>query len=231
MFDIEIRNVAKPVELRAVADSPGMLDGYAASFNRYSQNLGGFVEQVDPGAFSKSLADAVPVFCRYNHDDNGLLGTTEAGTLRVVADDIGLRYEVDLPNTTTGNDVSALAARGDLRYSSFAFHVVEDAWSITEQGFPLRTLMNVQLIDVAPVNNPAYRDTSVGLRSLAAHLNMDVAAVEATTTEELRSLINGDTKIIPPEARGEEQQETIGQVENHPLSTLRQKQLDLLKVK
>ena len=31
----------------------------------------------------------------------------------------------------------------------------------------MRTLVQVRTLDVAPVNSPAYQDTSVGLRSLA----------------------------------------------------------------
>ena len=167
---IEIRVRADRVEFRDAATdakSAGVLAGYAAVYERLSQNLGGFVEKVAHGAFAQSLADNNPVLARYNHDDNQLLGTTEAETLRVSSNETGLPYEVDLPDTSVGRDVAVLAKRGDVRYSSFAFRTLEDAWSVTDQGFPLRTLVKVQLVDVAPVNNPAYRDTSVGMRSLA----------------------------------------------------------------
>ena len=172
-MDVERRHLAQPVELRKLDGGIGVLRGYAAKYMRYSQNLGGFVEQVAAAAFLKSLGDKVPVIARYNHDDNYLLGTTEAETLRLLSDEVGLPYEVDLPDTTAGRDVAVLAFRGDLRYSSFAFHTIEDEWSVTEQGFPLRTLLNVQLIDVAPVNTPAYMDTSTGLRSLAHRIDVD----------------------------------------------------------
>lgn len=231
MLDLERRNTAKPVEYRVAQDGPGTLDGYAAVYGKYSQNLGGFVEVVDADAFRKSLGDAVAVVARYNHDDNHLLGTTEAGTLRLTSDEIGLRYEVDLPNTTSGNDTSVLAKRGDIRYSSFAFHVIEDEWGITEQGFPLRTLKQVHLVDVAPVNQPAYKDTSVGLRSLASHLGVEVGLVEAASTEELRSLIKGEPIAVPPEVRGEPEPVKVEQVENHSAVVLRNKLLDLDKLK
>ena len=164
--ELEIRTAAHAVELRAEGGGLGMLTGYAAVFNRHSQNLGGFVEQVDPAAFNKSLADGVPVMARGNHDDAMLLGTTWAGTLRLFVDGTGLRYEVDLPDTSAGRDFRALAKRGDVKWSSFAFRTIEDEWGVTEQGFPLRTLRAVQLVDVAPVNSPAYLDTTVAARSL-----------------------------------------------------------------
>ena len=166
--ELEIRTAALAVELREGKSGLGVLAGYAAVFNRHSQNLGGFVEQVDPAAFTKSLADGLPVMARGNHSDAMLLGTTWADTLRLSVDGTGLRYEVDLPDTSAGRDFRALAERGDIKWSSFAFRTIEDEWGVTEQGFPLRTLRAVQLVDVAPVNSPAYLDTSVAVRALDA---------------------------------------------------------------
>ncbi len=229
MMDVERRHLAQPVELRAAAGGPGVLAGYAAKYMRYSQNLGGFVEQIAPGAFAKSLGDRVPVIARYNHDDNYLLGTTEAGTLRLMSDADGLPYEVELPDTSAGRDVAALAKRGDLRYSSFAFHTLEDEWSVTEQGFPLRTLLNVQLVDVAPVNSPAYLDTSTGLRSLAFRIDVDPDDVNRVSLEEIRSRLAGE--VSAPEVREEKQEEKEGgQGDTHPnLIALRLRELELLK--
>jgi hypothetical protein len=229
-MDVERRYLAQPVELRAMDGGPGILAGYAAKFMRYSQNLGGFVEQVSTRAFAKSLADRVSVLARYNHDDNYLLGTTDAGTLRMSADDIGLPYEVDLPDTSAGRDVAVLANRGDLRYSSFAFHTLEDEWGVTEQGFPLRTLVNVQLVDVAPVNSPAYLDTSSGMRSLAERIDVEPDDLGRVSLEEIRSrlLVAHDLTL---EIRQDEQvseTEEVEQVENHSaLIMLRQRQLEL----
>jgi HK97 family phage prohead protease len=222
--DLELRHISRPVEFRAVDGGPGVLTGYASVFNRLSQNLGGFVERVDPGAFTKSVADQVPVLARYNHDDNHLLGTTEGGTLTLEIDGTGLRYEVPLPDTTSGRDVAALAKRGDLRYSSFAFRTVADDWGLTPEGFPMRTLLAVQLVDVAPVNNPAYRDTSTGMRSLAEHLHLDVDQVRKAEPEELRQLILNPKDSRTPEARAEEQD---GQRATHPDLSLYRRRLDL----
>jgi hypothetical protein len=222
--DLELRHISLPVEFRETANGLGTLSGYASVFNRMSQNLGGFVERVDPAAFNKSLADQVPVLARYNHDDNHLLGTTEGGTLTLEADGTGLRYDVSLPDTSSGRDVRELAKRGDLRYSSFAFRTVSDAWDVTPEGFPMRTLLAVQLIDVAPVNNPAYRDTTTGLRSLAERLHMDIAQVKDTAPEELRKLI-----LTPPDSRTDEEraEERQGQDEIHPSLSLYRRRLDL----
>lgn len=166
MTDAERRFTTVPVEIRAGADnSKRTIGGYAAKFERMSQNLGGFVERIAPTFFSKSRGDGWPgVIARYNHDDNMVLGTIGGGTLRLLVDEIGLNYEVDLPQARA--DVYELVQRGDVRQSSFAFIAYEDDWTTSDQGFPLRTLVSGRALDVAPVNTPAYEDTSVGTRSI-----------------------------------------------------------------
>ena len=219
MRDIELRNMTGRVEFRASDNGPGKLAGYAAVFNKLSQNLGGFVERVDPAAFNKSLADGVPVVARFNHEDNYLLGTTAAETLRLSVDGTGLFYEVDLPDTQAGRDVAALAKRGDLSKSSFAFRVAPDGdeWGWTENDYPLRTLRAVQLMDVAPVVSPAYLDTSTGLRSLAEKLDMDIAEVRrAAQDNDLRRLLKKDSP-----SGGDA--ENSGQGDPHPLLTARRR--------
>lgn len=166
MSDAERRFTSVPVEIRAAAKDKLTIGGYAAKFDRRSQNLGGFVEEIRTGFFNKSRGDGWPgVLARHNHDDNMLLGTSGAQTLRLAVDDIGLDYSVDLPQTRM--DVYELVQRGDVRQSSFAFIAYEDDWSTSDQGFPLRSLISGRLIDVASVNTPAYDDTTTGLRSLA----------------------------------------------------------------
>lgn len=175
MAELERRYTAVPVQARA-RDNRRRIGGYASVFNRYSQNLGGFVEQVDPAFFNKSRADGWPdVMARYNHDDNMLLGTTGGGTLSLELDGTGLLYEVDPPAARA--DILELVERGDVRKSSFAFRAYEEDWGLTDQGFPLRTLLSGQLVDVAPVNMPAYIDSTAGLRSLARRMEADETEV------------------------------------------------------
>lgn len=189
MTDLERRYTSVPVEARAT-ESRKRIGGYAAVFNRYSQNLGGFVENVEPSAFNKSRGDGWPdVLARYNHDDNMLLGTTGGGTLSLSIDETGLVYEVEPP--AARSDIVELVQRGDVRKSSFAFRVMPggDDWQMTDQGFPLRKLVSVQLVDVAPVNMPAYTDSTAGLRSLADAKHIPLEEVRSLAQDnELRKL-------------------------------------------
>jgi len=53
MSDIERMFTAVPVEVRAGREDRHTIGGHAAVFNRISENLGGFVERVDPATFNK----------------------------------------------------------------------------------------------------------------------------------------------------------------------------------
>lgn len=174
--EMERRQTRSAVELRA-SDATPRIGGYAAKFNTLSQNLGGFVERIAPGFFDKSAGDGWPgMMARYNHEL--LLGTTAAESLRLMIDGTGLDYEVDLLDDADSQRVLKLVSRGDVSQSSFAFYTYEDEWTMTEQNFPLRTLISGRGVDVAPVDQPAYLDTSTGLRSLAEARGMDVAEVQ-----------------------------------------------------
>ena len=61
---VEIRYTTGVVELRAAEDGIIRLGGYALKFNKLSQNLGGFVERIAPGALTKTLRDGGDVLCR-----------------------------------------------------------------------------------------------------------------------------------------------------------------------
>jgi uncharacterized protein len=192
--EIERRYTPGTVEVRAAAAEKRTIGGYAAKFNRPSRNLGGFVELIAPSAFNRARGNGFPdCMARYNHNDDFLLGSTSARTLRLDIDEIGLTYEVDVPQSRA--DVYELVQRGDVNRSSFAFprpSKENQEWGLTEQNYPQRTLLEVGLRDVAPCNAgiAAYPDTSTALRSLAEQMDAEF--------EEIRTLAEADalTKLF-----------------------------------
>lgn len=197
---IERRTLNEPVEFRSAGDKL-QAGGYGAVFNKLSQNLGGFVEQVAPGAFTKTLVEQ-DIRALFNHSEDLVLGRLTSGTLRMEEDGTGLAYEIDLPDTTAGRDVAKLLERGDVSGSSFGFRTIGDEWGETETGFPLRTLTQVSLRDVGPVTFPAYTDASSSLRSLAEARSLDLdVLVAAAVSGDLRALIvpTGDEPPADPE--------------------------------
>jgi uncharacterized protein len=157
-----------PLETRQEPNGgPSHIWGYAACFNKLSRKLGGFVEQVNSTAFNESRTENWPdVVCRFNHKDDLLLGTTHAGTLNLRVDEAGLIYDVLPPQSRA--DILEYVDRGDVRHSSFAFRIYPggDEWGVSEFNYPMRTLVSVQLVDVAPVLDPAYPDATAAARAL-----------------------------------------------------------------
>lgn len=164
-MNLERRTVTQPIEFREEGDKL-VATGLGIVYEKRSQNLGGFQEVVRPGAAKKTILEA-DVRGLLNHDPNLLLGRKGAGTLRLEETPEGVRYEIDLPNTTAGRDAAELLRRGDLIGSSMGFRAIGDEWGETEDGFPLRTLTEIALRDIGPVTFPAYTDTDATLGSLA----------------------------------------------------------------
>jgi len=197
---IERRFAPTEFEVRQQPSGGAVIEGHAAVFNRLSRNLGGFVEQIDPAAFDKTLADNPDVRALINHDPSHLLGRTRSGTLRLSKDNTGLFYEVDVPDRTDARDLLVSMERGDISQSSFAFFMIDDDWGLTEQEFPLRTVTAASIHngDVSPVTYPAYEDADVGVadrafRSLAHVRSMDVERVRQAAADGcLASLLTGE---------------------------------------
>lgn len=171
------------VGLEERAEGPGRIVGYASvtydgtpktEFRIEYGDGETFIERIMPGAFLGVLSDDVRGL--KNHDANLILGRTKAGTMTLAADERGLRFEIDTPDTTTGRDTAEEIRRGDLSGCSFAFSVDKDGQKWIRDGELLvREVRRVkELFDVGPVTYPAYTGTTVDARSAEAAL----AAVE-----------------------------------------------------
>ena len=177
-MEIERRDYAFDGEdeltIESRADGRAAIVGYAAVYNRLSLDLGGFREEIVPGAFDKILRKrGQDVVALFNHDSNIVLGRTSSGTLELSSDDKGLRYVVTPPVSRA--DVLELIQRRDVKGSSFAFTVDKSGESFRpgEDGKAVRQIREVAgLYDVGPVLVPAYPQTSAGvaMRSYQAWL-------------------------------------------------------------
>ncbi len=158
-------------EVRAAPEGDGLrFSGYAAKFDRWSEDLGGFRERIAPGAFSEAVA-ADDVRCLLNHNPDRVLGRTRSGTLRLFEDNVGLRFEVDAPDVGWARDLRESVWRGDIDQCSFAFEALADDWIWADSGSKAldeRTVRRAKLYDVSIVTYPAYTDTVASVRSARA---------------------------------------------------------------
>lgn len=166
------------VEVRKAGDGR-TIRGTAVVFNQRSENLGGYVEQIDPAAFEG--CDMADVRCLFNHDDSQVLGRNASGTLRLSQDANGMHFECDLPDTSFARDLAASMDRGDIDQCSFGFSVAPGGSDWSEDratGATVRTVKKIsRLWDVSPVTYPAYPQTSSEIRSNADILSERNTAV------------------------------------------------------
>jgi HK97 family phage prohead protease len=163
-----VRNVVTRTE----DDGKMRLSGYAAVFNNASVPLP-FIEYIAPGAFRKTLSETPDVRLLINHE--GLpLARTKNGTLTLTEDEVGLRFDAELPDTSEARDLYTLIERGDVDQMSFAFRVIRQKFNKDRSE---RTLTEVSLADgdVSVVTYPAYPTTTVEARE---HLARAIQAVK-----------------------------------------------------
>jgi uncharacterized protein len=145
-------------------NEPVVISGYAAVFNSKT-SIGDFFEEViSPGAFARTISENGDIRALFNHNWDHVLGRTKNGTLKVEEDNRGLKFEVELPNTSLARDLAESLRRGDINQCSFGFYATNDTWDYAVEP-AVRTLNEVELYEISVVSIPAYEDTEVSLRS------------------------------------------------------------------
>ena len=94
-------------------------------------------------------------------------------------------------------------------------------------------MRSAHLVDVAPVNDPAYLDTSSGLRSLAEARGLDLAIVrDHAARNELRVLLKKDMdgEPIPVADESEPQAPTADEDTVRSALDVARRRLELLRV-
>jgi HK97 family phage prohead protease len=169
---MERRIAAGKLELREGADGP-VIAGYAAVFDVWSEDLGGFIERILPGFFAPVLGDDIRAL--WQHDASLVLGRTRNGTLRLAEDATGLAVEISPPDSQWARDAVVSIRRGDVSQMSFSFKAAQEQWEPVQAGPAQRTLIRAAaLYDVSPVTFAAYPTTSVGVRQHVDDLRAQV---------------------------------------------------------
>lgn len=130
-----------------------------------------FVEELASGVFSESLKNR-DVVGLWSHDTGQVLGSTKSGTLRLDDNEERLSFELDLPNTTAGNDAWESIKRGDVDGVSFGMIVNKDKWGSEDREsgkIYKRTILDADLYEISPVAFPAYPANEVSCRSLEGY--------------------------------------------------------------
>jgi HK97 family phage prohead protease len=222
----EVRTNSVDFEIRAEGD--GMtFTGYAAVFNSPSEDLGGFVEYVAPGAFKRSLQSRNEVKLLWNHDTGEPLASLRGGTMQLTEDEVGLRVTAQLPNTTRGRDIAELLRTKVIDSMSFGFNVIKDSWSRDGQT---RTLESVRLFETSIVSFPAYTATTAQVRATKPSINPDELADALLKLESGEELDDSSASLITDVVNKLKADPAVEEVIDNGLDLLdlKKKQFDLL---
>lgn len=188
MDKTETRELAtQQIEIREGDDGNRTLTGYAVKWEQKSVVMGyyrKFREQFRQGSFLESLQKDDQRFL-WSHDTSKVLGRTKNNTLRLAEDSIGLRFELDLPKTTLGNDTYETIKRGDVDGVSFGFTMISEEIEEPDDDLMLRTVTKARLLEVSAVAFPAYPDSEVSARGYDPYKQF----VENREQEELRKIL------------------------------------------
>ena len=176
------------LEVRQDEDGGQMIRGMAIPFNRSSQDLGGFIERIDPGAVE---VDGTDVVMLWQHDSADPI-TRQSTGLKLEVRKSGVFFEAQASDFSDRQ--LDLLQRGVVKQMSFGFLTLDDEWQ--QDTKPVRrTLKKIELREISPVTWPAYKQTSVkvAVRSaLDAGIELDsepeVVAEDTSGADALRRL-------------------------------------------
>lgn len=182
-------NLCREVNFSTRSDSNDgfTLEGYGAVFGqktRIDSWEGTFDEQIQMGAFKKTLRERSPIM-QFDHGNHPLIGSIPIGSIKELREeDEGLWVSGRLSDNWLMEPVRMAIAEGNIKGMSFRFTVMRERWEDTngkelkdpyeisellwdsgDRGPLTRTLTEVKLLEVGPVVWPAYDQTSVGMRA------------------------------------------------------------------
>ena len=145
------------------------ISGKAISFDTESNDIG-FIEILHRGCITQELIDSSNIVFLYNHDYNQVIARANKGkgTLNIDLRDDGVYFDLDVPNTTMGNDLLENIRLGNITQCSFGFRYANEEGAYKDEKIGDVWYRNVykigELFDLSAVTYPAYDDTYVNAR-------------------------------------------------------------------
>jgi HK97 family phage prohead protease len=136
------------------ADEEGTIEGYGSVFG----DLDSYADVVAPNAFKRSLKEAkaagrLPAML-WQHDPDQPIGVWTD----MKEDDHGLAVKGKIADTTLGRDAHKLMKMGALSGLSIGYYTVDSSY---DQKTGVRTLLDVDLLEVSPVTFPALESARI----------------------------------------------------------------------
>lgn len=212
---MEIRTL--PIQLHQNDNEKLSVSGYVnvtGSFSEPIRNSNGeyFRETIEQGVFNNALGRASRVDFLAEHDTTKILATTENSSLELNEDSKGLFMSAKISPTSWGKDAYQLIIDGIIQGLSFGMIVLDQDWSVCDDGTPLRTIRAIELFEVSAVRHPAYKSSSVEARGIE-QIN-DIEIPKEYRNKESESMANKkakepeDNKKVDPKTEDNQTQDT-----------------------
>lgn len=152
-------------------------------------------EIITPGTFQKAIAKArrikESIDFLVDHDTKKILASTVNDSLTLEEDEVGLYFDAKISKTSWGKDLYVLVKDGIIKGLSFGMKVLDESWSLSSDGMPLRTIHEIELYEISALKTPAYPTTLLEARGLHV-ADIEVPEKVEEKSSELRSLIGGN---------------------------------------
>lgn len=143
------------------------IKGVAIVFNKWSNDLGGYIERIMPNAITQELIDKSDVIANREHNSKDYMMArcrNGKGTLSLELKEDGLYFSFDAPETDKGDELLYHVRNGNIDECSFAFTLSHEKgaerWYKNEDGQLCRDINNIGgLYDISLVSHAAYSDT------------------------------------------------------------------------
>ena len=156
-------------EIRVAEDGKKFVEGYAIKWGQMSVPLGyyyKFREKFQNGAFDEYLKSGADTKFLVDHDTGKVLGRSNKGTLSINSDETGLKYSLEIPTTTLGNDAYEDVRTGNKEYISVGFKMLSELWDESDEANVIRTVVKANLPEISLTAWPAYEQTTASVRSI-----------------------------------------------------------------
>lgn len=164
--DIERRVIKTEPFLSREENGKRYIEGYFSVFNVPYEVCPGWIEEVAPGAFSRTIREGKDVKVLWNHNSDIVLGSTSNMTATLGEDEHGLRGKDEInEDDQDAKNGYARIARGDVTGCSFGFDIREFEESWDDDGTYRTRLLDVELYEVSPCTFPAYTQTNIQARA------------------------------------------------------------------
>lgn len=191
------------------------LSGYAVVFDEDTTIGNQFTERVKRGAFDG--VDMSKTFALFNHDWDKPLGKV-GKNLSLSQDERGLKFNLELSNTSYAKDLIENVRSGIVEGCSFGFTIAEDSWTRSEDGgLPNRVIERVgELFEITLTHIPAYPTTEVAMRSMEKSLGEEIADVVDAVETTVEAVVDAVEECIEDiaEAISNETEEMVEDIES-----------------